>query len=205
MDHLVWIDCEMTGLDPANDRIIEIACLITDADLTILDAGIDLVIACPEESLAGMDDFVTNMHASSGLTEQVRASTLTLEDAEAQVIAYITSLIPDPKKAPLAGNSIGVDRGFLNHWMPALDAALHYRMVDVSTVKELARRWYPRAYFQAPAKAAGHRALADIHESVRELRYYRETVFVPQPGPSTEEAQAAAAIETEKALQDPCA
>lgn len=192
MDHLVWIDCEMTGLDASSDRILEIACLVTDAELNVLDPGLDLVMSCKEEHLARMDDVVLTMHATSGLTEAVREATLTVEEAEKQVIDYIVGLVPDPKKAPLAGNSIGVDRGFLAHWMPTLDASLHYRMVDVSTVKELARRWYPRVYFQAPAKAGGHRALADIQESVQELRYYRSAIFVQPPGPTSEQAQALA-------------
>ena len=188
----------MTGLDASTDRILEIACLVTDAELNILDPGLDLVVACDEEHLVGMDEVVTTMHATSGLTDAVREATLTLEDAERQVIDYIANLVPDPKKAPLAGNSIGVDRGFLAHWMPALDASLHYRMVDVSTVKELARRWYPRVYFQAPAKAGGHRALADIKESVQELRYYRSAIFVAPPGPSSEEATALATAEVQR-------
>lgn len=201
VDHLVWIDCEMTGLDASSDRLLEIACLVTDAELNILDPGLDLVMSCEEEHLAGMDEVVTTMHATSGLTDLVRSATLSVEEAEQQVIDYITGLVPDPKKAPLAGNSIGVDRGFLAVWMPRLDASLHYRMVDVSTVKELARRWYPRAYFQSPEKAGGHRALADIKESVQELRYYRSAIFVPPPGPSTEEAQQLAAAEVQRTAQ----
>jgi oligoribonuclease len=189
----VWIDCEMTGLELGHDRLIEIACVVTDADLQLLDDGIDLVISAPDEALDQMIDVVAEMHATSGLTEAVRASTLSLQEAEQQVLDYVRSHVPERRKAPLCGNSIATDRAFLARDMPTLDDWLHYRMVDVSSIKELARRWYPRAYFAAPEKHGGHRALADIRESVQELRYYREVVFVPQPGPSSEQARTVAA------------
>ncbi|MFC4004747.1 oligoribonuclease [Prauserella oleivorans] len=191
-DRLVWIDCEMTGLDLAKDALIEIAVLVTDADLRVLGDGLDLVIHAGDDALANMPDVVREMHAKSGLTEEVRRSTVTLEDAEQQVLAYIREHVPDPQTAPLAGNSIGTDRGFIARDMPELDGYLHYRMVDVSSIKELVRRWYPRIYYAKPEKGLAHRALADIKESIGELEYYRRTAFVPQPGPSTEEARAAA-------------
>ena len=192
-DRLVWIDCEMTGLDLTSDLLIEIAVVVTDYDLRILDDGLDLIIAAPDEKLDAMVDVVRDMHAASGLTDEVRAATLTVTEAEAQVLDYVRRHVPQARTAPLAGNSIGTDRGFIRRDMPALDAHLHYRMVDVSSIKELVRRWYPRAYFAQPEKGTQHRALADIRESVQELRYYRQAVFVPQPGPSTDEARAAAA------------
>lgn len=191
-DRLVWIDCEMTGLDLAKDALIEIAVLVTDAELNVLGEGVDLVIHADDEALANMPDVVRDMHARSGLTEEVRRSTMTLEEAERQALAYIREHVPDPQTAPLAGNSIATDRGFIARDMPALDSHLHYRMVDVSSVKELVRRWYPRVYYAKPEKGLAHRALADIKESIGELRYYRRTAFVPQPGPSSEEARAAA-------------
>jgi oligoribonuclease len=183
----------MTGLELGHDRLIEIACVVTDADLQLLDDGIDLVISAPDEALDNMLDVVTEMHAASGLTEAVRTSTLSLQDAEQQVLDYVRSHVPERRKAPLCGNSIATDRAFLARDMPALDDFLHYRMVDVSSIKELARRWYPRAYFAAPEKHGGHRALADIKESVQELRYYREAIFVPHPGPTSEQAREIAA------------
>jgi oligoribonuclease len=189
----VWIDCEMTGLELGHDRLIEIACVVTDADLQLLDEGIDLVMSAPDEALDQMLEVVVEMHAASGLTEAVRASTLSVQEAEEQVLAYVRSHVPERRKAPLCGNSIATDRAFLARDMPTLDDWLHYRMIDVSSIKELARRWYPRAYFAAPEKHGGHRALADIKESVQELRYYREAVFVPQPGPSSEQAREIAA------------
>ena len=192
-ERLVWIDCEMTGLDLGNDLLIEVAALVTDSELNVLGDGIDLVIGATSEQMARMPDVVRDMHATSGLTEEVLASTTTLQEAEQQVLAYIKQFVPEPKKAPLCGNSIGTDRGFLVRDMPVLDDWLHYRMVDVSSVKELARRWYPRAYFNAPKKGGGHRALADILESVQELRYYRAAVFVSQPGPTSEQAAALSA------------
>ncbi|SER04592.1 oligoribonuclease [Actinokineospora terrae] len=191
-DRLVWIDCEMTGLDLGRDALIEIAALVTDSELTVLGEGIDLVIHADDEHLAAMPEVVRDMHARSGLTEEVRASALSLEDAERQVLDYVREWVPDARVAPLCGNSIATDRGFIARDMPALDAHLHYRMVDVSSIKELCRRWYPRVYYAQPDKGLAHRALADIRESIRELRYYRGTAFVPQPGPSTEEAKAVA-------------
>ncbi len=187
-DRLVWIDCEMTGLDIGSDLLIEVAALVTDSELNVLGDGVDVVIGASADEMSRMPDVVRDMHASSGLTAQVLASRVTLQEAEQRVLAYIKQWVPEPKKAPLCGNSIGTDRGFLTRDMKALDEWLHYRMVDVSSIKELARRWYPRVYFNAPKKGGGHRALADILESVQELRYYREAVFVPQPGPSSEQA-----------------
>lgn len=204
MDTLVWIDCEMTGLDLSSDLLIEVACIVTDGELNQLGDGIDLVISAPEQALLEMDPVVVNMHRESGLDKAVLASTLSLADAEAQVLDFVRQHVPEPRKAPLCGNSIATDRAFIARDMPLLDAHLHYRMVDVSSVKELARRWYPRAYYASPAKRGGHRALADILESVAELRYYREAVFVPQPGPTSDEARAIAAkIEDEEASPPP--
>ncbi len=187
-DRLVWVDCEMTGLELGSDLLIEVAAVVTDSELNILGDGVDVVIGATAEQLAGMLPVVRDMHAASGLTEEVLASTVTLQEAEQQVLAYIREHVPESGKAPLCGNSIATDRGFLARDMPELDGWLHYRMVDVSSIKELARRWYPRAYYQSPKKGGGHRALADIRESVRELAYYREAILVPQPGPSTERA-----------------
>ncbi|SHN50136.1 oligoribonuclease [Geodermatophilus obscurus] len=194
--HLVWIDCEMTGLDLTRDKLIEVAVLVTDSELNVLDPGLDLVISADDAALEGMVDVVTEMHAKSGLTEAVRASTLTVAEAEQQLLAYLKRFVPERRTAPLCGNSIGTDRGFLARDMPELDDHLHYRMIDVSSIKELARRWFPRVYFAQPQKGLAHRALADIIESVRELAYYRRTVFVDGPGPSTSQAQAAAATVT---------
>ena len=191
-DRLVWVDCEMTGLELGHDLLIEVAAVVTDSELTVLGEGVDVVIGASEEQLAGMLPVVRDMHASSGLTQEVLASTVTLQEAEQQVLAYIKQHVPEPKKAPLCGNSIATDRGFLTRDMTELDDWLHYRMVDVSSIKELARRWYPRAYYQAPAKGGGHRALADILESVQELRYYRQAIMVPQPGPTSDQAAAIA-------------
>ncbi|WP_091454431.1 oligoribonuclease [Actinokineospora iranica] len=192
MDRLVWIDCEMTGLDLGKDALIEIAALVTDSELNVLGDGVDLVIHADDATLDGMPDVVRDMHARSGLTDEVRASTLTLADAEQKVLEYVRAWVPEVRTAPLCGNSIATDRGFIARDMPALDAHLHYRMVDVSSIKELCRRWYPRIYYAQPDKGLAHRALADILESIRELRYYRGTAFVPQPGPTTEEARAVA-------------
>jgi oligoribonuclease len=192
-DRLVWIDCEMTGLDLKKDALIEIAALVTDSDLTILGDGIDIVIHADDDVLASMPEVVVNMHASSGLTEEVRRSTVTMREAEERVLAYIKEWVPEPRTAPLAGNSIGTDRGYIARDMVELDEYLHYRMIDVSSIKELCRRWYPRIYFAQPAKGMAHRALADIKESIRELAYYRATAFVAAPGPSSDEAQAVAA------------
>ncbi|HET7530802.1 MAG TPA: oligoribonuclease [Mycobacteriales bacterium] len=198
-DALVWIDCEMTGLDAASDVLVEIAVVVTDGELTLLDDGLDLLITTDPEKLAGMDEVVRDMHTASGLLEALAGETTSLEDAEQQVLEYVKRFVPDRRKAPLCGNSIATDRTFLARYMPALDDHLHYRMVDVSSIKELARRWYPKAYFNAPAKTGGHRALADIVDSINELRYYREAVFVPPPGPDTDAARAAA----ERAVQPP--
>jgi oligoribonuclease len=191
-DRLVWIDCEMTGLELARDALIEIAVLVTDAELNLLDDGLDVVIHTHDDVLETMVPYVREMHASSGLTDAVRASTVTLGEAEELVLDYVKRHVPDAKTAPLCGNSIATDRGFIARDMPTLDEHLHYRMIDVSSVKELARRWYPRVYYAQPAKGLAHRALADIRESVQELIYYRQTLFVALPGPSSEEAQAAA-------------
>ena len=191
-DRLVWIDCEMTGLDLARDALIEIACLVTDAELNVLDAGTDLVIKPPPESVEQMADVVRVMHETSGLLTELPGG-ISLPEAQDRVMQYVRGHIPEPRKAPLCGNSIATDRAFLARDMPELDAYLHYRMVDVSSVKELARRWYPRAYFASPPKHGGHRALADIRESIQELRYYREAVFVPPPGPDSVTARAIAA------------
>ena len=188
-DRLVWIDCEMTGLDPKFDEIVEIACIVTDAELNELDEGITLVVKSGEESFAAMDDFVVNMHTVSGLIEEIPLG-ISLADAEQQVLAYVKSHVPEARKAPLAGSSVYVDRGFLANYMPELDSHLHYRLVDVSSVKELTRRWYPRVYFASPEKKGNHRALGDIRDSISELRYYRDAVFVAQPGPDSEAARA---------------
>ncbi len=187
-DQLVWIDCEMTGLDLARDALIEIACLVTDGNLTVLDEGVDLVIKPPAEAVDHMVDVVREMHTTSGLIEEL-ASGVTLAEAQEKVLAYVRSHIRDARKVPLCGNSIATDRAFLARDMPELDAFLHYRMVDVSSIKELARRWYPRAYFASPLKHGGHRALADIRESIQELQYYREAIFVPPPGPDSAPAR----------------
>jgi oligoribonuclease len=191
-DELVWIDCEMTGLDLGSDRLIEIAALVTDSDLNVLGEGVDVVIHTDDEALGGMVDVVMKMHTHSGLIEEVRASTVTLAEAEQMVLDYIRAHVKTANTAPLCGNSIATDRGFIARDMPALDEYLHYRMIDVSSIKELCRRWYPRIYFGQPEKGLAHRALADIHESIRELKYYRGTAFVPEPGPSTSEIAAVA-------------
>lgn len=183
----------MTGLDLRSDRLIEIAALVTDADLNVLGEGVDVVIHTDDAALDGMVEVVARMHSKSGLTEEVRASTIDLQTAQELVLDYIRSHVKAPKTAPLAGNSIATDRGFLARDMPVLDEYLHYRMIDVSSIKELCRRWYPRVYYGQPEKGLAHRALADIHESIRELRYYRRTAFVPLPGPSTSEISEAVA------------
>src|SRR6516164_6710966 len=183
-DRLVWIDCEMTGLNLERDALIEIACLVTDGKLQVLGEGLDLVIKPPAEALDQMEDVVREVHTASGLLNELAAG-ITLAEAQDQVLAYVRRYIAEPRRVPLAGNSIATDRVFLARDMPELDAFLHYRMVDVSSIKELARRWYPRAYFASPPKRGGHRALADITESIRELRYYRASVFVPPPGPDS--------------------
>jgi oligoribonuclease len=184
-DKLVWIDCEMTGLRLDSDKLIEIAALVTDSDLTILGEGVDVVIHADDADLDAMPDVVKKMHSHSGLTTEVRQSTVTLAEAEKMVLDYIREHVTSSGSAPLAGNSIATDRGFIARDMPTLDAYLHYRMIDVSSIKELSRRWYPKIYFGQPEKGLAHRALADIRESIRELKYYRETVFVAPPGPDT--------------------
>ncbi len=187
-DRLVWIDCEMTGLDLARDALIEIACLVTDGNLNVLDDGIDLVIKPPAEAVDQMVPVVRDMHTTSGLIDEL-PSGVTLAEAQDKVLGYVRGLVQDARRVPLCGNSIATDRAFLARDMPELDAFLHYRMVDVSSIKELARRWYPRAYFASPQKHGGHRALADIRESIQELRYYREAIFVPEPGPDSATAR----------------
>jgi oligoribonuclease len=189
-DKLVWIDCEMTGLRLGTDKLIEIAALVTDSELNVLGEGVDIVIHADDDALADMPAVVTKMHENSGLTDEVRKSTVTLAEAEQQVLAYIREHVPVAGTAPLAGNSIATDRGFIARDMPDLDTYLHYRMIDVSSIKELSRRWYPRIYFGQPEKGLAHRALADIKESIRELKYYRKTAFVPEPGPSTSDIAA---------------
>jgi oligoribonuclease len=192
-DLLVWVDCEMTGLDLQRDALIEVAVLVTDPDLNVLGDGVDVVIHADDALLSGMVDVVRDMHDKSGLTEQVRASVLTVEEAEDRVMSYVTTHVPEPRSAPLCGNSIATDRSFLARDMPKLDEHLHYRMIDVSSIKELCRRWYPRTYYGQPAKGLAHRALADIKESIRELEYYRRTIFVPGPGLDVDAAKAVAA------------
>ncbi|MCT9820274.1 oligoribonuclease [Microbacterium sp. W1N] len=189
-DRLVWIDCEMTGLDLGVDELVEIAIVVTDFELRVLDPGFQIVIKPHDSALENMGEFVTRMHQSSGLLDEIPHG-VSVEEAEFQALAYIQRFVPEGK-APLAGNTIGTDRMFLARYMPLVDRWLHYRNVDVSSIKELSRRWYPRAYFNAPAKDGGHRALADILESIRELAYYRQAVFVPEPGPTSDEAKDAA-------------
>src|SRR5215469_13418336 len=191
-DRLVWIDCEMTGLDLARDALIEIACIVTDGQLVPLDEGVDLVIKPPAEALDNMPEVVRDMHTASGLLGELAAG-ITLAEAQDQVLAYVRQHVQEPRKVPLCGNSIATDRTFIARDMPELDAFLQYRMVDVSSIKELARRWYPRVYFASPEKHGGHRALADIRESILELKYYRDALFVPQPGPDTATARNIAA------------
>ena len=187
-DRIVWIDCEMTGLDLENDALIEVAALVTDFELNQLGDGVDVVIRPEPEALEQMGDFVREMHTKSGLLEELEHG-VSMEEAQALVLEYVMTHAPDAGKAPLGGNTVSTDRGFLERDMPQLAGHLHYRTIDVSSIKELSRRWYPRAYFNAPAKNGGHRALADIRESIAELRYYREAVFVEQPGPSSNESQ----------------
>ena len=192
-DRLVWIDCEMTGLDLGKDALIEIAALVTDAELNVLGDGVDVVIHAEEASLGGMVEIVREMHRKSGLTDAVRLSPVTVREAEDMIMEYVTAFAPQAGTAPLCGNSIATDRGFLARDMRRLDEHLHYRMIDVSSIKELCRRWYPRVYFGQPSKGLAHRALADIRESIRELEYYRRTLFVPLPGPDVESAKTIAA------------
>ena len=191
-DRLVWIDCEMTGLDLGADALIEVAALVTDFELNVLGDGVDLIIKPPASSVEQMGDFVRGMHTTSGLLEALDGG-ITMAEAEQQVLDYIREHCPEGSRPPLAGNTVATDRSFLARDMPDLEAFLHYRIVDVSSIKELSRRWYPRAYFQAPAKRGNHRALADIQESIEELRYYREAVFVPTPGPDSDVARVIAA------------
>lgn len=191
-DRIVWIDCEMTGLSLEADALIEVAALVTDFELNQLGDGVDVVITPPAEALVQMDDFVRTMHTTSGLLDELAGGT-TMEDAQEQVLAYIREWVPEPRKAPLGGNTVGTDRNFLARDMAELEAHLHYRIIDVSSIKELSRRWYPRAYFGSPKKSGGHRALADIRESIAELRYYREAVFVAPPGPDSDTARGIAA------------
>jgi oligoribonuclease len=191
-DRIVWIDCEMTGLSLESDALVEVAALVTDYELTVLGEGVDVVIRPPEAALAQMGEFVREMHTASGLLDELASGT-TLERAQAMVLDYVRAWAPEAGKAPLGGNTVATDRAFLARDMPELEAHLHYRIIDVSSIKELSRRWFPRAYFAAPQKSGGHRALADIRESIAELRYYREAVFVPAPGPSTEQARSLAA------------
>jgi oligoribonuclease len=190
-DRIVWIDCEMTGLELGHDALIEVAVLVTDSELNVLGDGVDVVIACPPEALESMPDVVRDMHTTSGLLDEL-AGGVTMDQAQELVMAYVREHVPDAGKAPLAGNSVGTDRGFLARDMPELEGYLHYRIIDVSSIKELARRWYPRAYFASPMKQGGHRALADIRESIDELRYYRQAVFVAPPGPDSATARSIA-------------
>ena len=191
-DRMVWIDCEMTGLDLQRDALVEVAALVTDSELNVLGTGVDVVIKPPQESLDQMLDIVRDMHTTSGLLTELAAG-ITLAEAEEQVLAYVREFVPVARKAPLAGNTVYVDRGFLNRDMRTLDEHLHYRLVDVSSIKELVRRWFPRVYFNSPAKHGGHRALADIRESIEELKFYRQAIFVPQPGPDSAQVKELAA------------
>lgn len=194
-EKIVWIDCEMTGLSLADDALIEVAVLVTDSELNVLGEGLDVVIKPEPAALAQMNDFVRDMHVTSGLLDELDAG-ITMAEAQEQVLAYIKKYVPQPNKAPLAGNSVGTDKNFLVRDMPLVAEHLHYRIIDVSTIKELSRRWYPRAFFQAPAKTGNHRALGDIKDSIDELRYYRQAVMVPAPGPDSKDAQKIAAAIT---------
>ena len=191
-DRIVWIDCEMTGLSLKSDALIEVAALVTDFELNQLGDGIDVVIKPPAEALEQMDDFVRDMHTTSGLLDELDSGVDPARRPQHIVLDYVREFVPEPRKAPLGGNTVATDRGFLSRDMPELESHLHYRIIDVSSIKELSRRWYPRVYFNAPKKSGGHRALADIRESIAELRYYREAVFVPQPGPDSATAKALA-------------
>lgn len=190
-DRIVWIDCEMTGLSLEADALVEVAALVTDFELNVLGDGVDVVIRPTDAALAQMGDFVRQMHTASGLLDEL-AGGVTMDEAQQRVLDYVREWVPEPRKAPLGGNTVGTDRGFLARDMPQLEQHLHYRIIDVSSIKELSRRWYPRAYFAAPEKSGGHRALADIRESIAELRYYRGAVFVDPPGRSSEELRALA-------------
>ena len=196
-NRIVWVDLEMTGLDPARHVIVEVAALVTDAELNIIDEGVDLVVHATDAQLAEMDDVVTSMHSENGLLDEIKASPISLAEAEDAVLALVEKHCDPAHPAPLAGNSIATDRTFIRAQMPRLDAALHYRMIDVSTVKELSRRWFPKAYYNQPQKGMAHRALADIVESIRELDYYRRAVFGPAPGPDSQTAADAAAGATD--------
>ncbi|MFD9129917.1 oligoribonuclease [Kitasatospora sp. NPDC059571] len=189
---MVWIDCEIPGLDLDRDALIEVAALVTDSELNILGEGVDVVIRPPADALEGMPEVVRTMHTASGLLDEL-ADGVTMAEAEELVLGYIREHVPEAGKAPLCGNSVGTDRGFLARDMARLEGHLHYRIVDVSSIKELARRWFPKAYYNSPPKGGSHRALADIRESIAELRYYREAVFVPQPGPDGDTARGIAA------------
>jgi oligoribonuclease len=190
-DRLVWIDCEMTGLDLRQDALIEVAALVTDAELNVLGDGVDVVVKPPQESLESMPEVVRDMHTASGLLAALDTG-VSLAEAEDLILTYIRRYVPEPRRTPLCGNSVATDRGFLARDMPRLESYLHYRIVDVSSIKELARRWYPRVYFNSPQKTGNHRALADIRESIEELKYYRAAIFVAQPGPDSTTAKAIA-------------
>ncbi|WP_328295104.1 oligoribonuclease [Kineococcus sp. NBC_00420] len=191
-ERIVWIDCEMTGLSLTEDALVEVAVLVTDADLNVLGDGVDVVIKPPAETLVDMDKVVVDMHTSSGLLDEIPHGK-TLAEAEQIVLEYVRKWVPEPRKAPLAGSSVHTDRAFLARDMLQLTDHLHYRLIDVSSLKELAKRWFPRVYFNTPSKHGGHRALADIRESIQELKYYREVLFVADPGPDSETAKAAGA------------
>lgn len=187
-DYIVWVDCEMTGLDVQIDEICEIGVVVTDGELNVIDPGLQLVIKPSDGALANMGEFVTTMHTESGLINEI-PNGISMQEAESKVLEYIKQWVAEERTAPLAGNSIGTDRMFLNRQMPQLDKYLHYRNIDVSSLKELARRWYPRVYFQLPKKTGNHRALADILESIQELKYYRKAILVAEPGPDSETAK----------------
>jgi oligoribonuclease len=191
-DRLVWIDCEMTGLDLQIDELVEVAVVITDYDLVPVDPGLSIVIKPDQTAWDHMGEFVRGMHTESGLITEI-PNGKSLAEAEYEVLEYILKYVPAAQSAPLAGNTIGTDRMFLAKYMPRVDSHLHYRSVDVSSLKELTRHWFPRIYFSAPPKNGGHRALADILESIRELEYYRGIAFVGEPGPTSEQAQAVSA------------
>lgn len=192
LDRIVWIDCEMTGLDPSTHVLVEIAAIVTDANLNLLDEGLDIVIHATDDELAKMDDFVTQMHTKNGLTDEIRTSTVSVGEAENAVLDYIKTWVSTPRTAPLAGNSIASDRKFIAAYMPKLDEFLHYRMIDVSSIKELSHRWYPKVYHHQPKKGLAHRALADIKESIRELDYYRRAVFITDDQGADERIKSAA-------------
>lgn len=191
-DRIVWIDCEMTGLDLGADALVEVAAVVTDSELRVLGTGVDVLIAPPPAALEQMGDYVRAMHTTSGLLDDLAGGT-TLEEAQRLVLEYVRAWVPEPRKAPLAGNSVGTDKAFLERDMAELVDHLHYRVIDVSSIKELARRWYPRVYFASPEKNGGHRALADILESIDELRYYRAALLPGQPGPDSATAKRIAA------------